>query len=121
LEGRRLARQGKFAEAENSFQTVFKHFPGNDQTTYCMSEMYYLKGDYQKAENILQNLARKGPKEPKWLAGAIYVNLGKVYQARKRNDAAKKMYEKALDTKYIVSDDRNTAKQALREIQKDKG
>jgi|GEM_PF-3997524 len=120
LEGRRLAAEGNFAEAENSFNTVFKQYPGNDQTNYNVAELYYLKGDYKGAEAILQNLARKGPKEPKWMAAGIYVKLGKIYEAKKQNEAAKRAYQKALDTKFIASDDRHAALQGLRQINQSK-
>jgi hypothetical protein len=40
--------------------------------------------------------------------------LGQVYEAQKQAGAARVLYEKALDTKFIASDDRNIAKRALK-------
>jgi tetratricopeptide (TPR) repeat protein len=117
LEGRRLTGEGKYTEAENSFNLVSKHFPNNDQTNFCIADLYLHKGDYKKAQTILQTLEKKMPKEPKWLGGAIFVRLGNVYQAQKQNDAAKRAYAKALDTKFIASDDRNAAKRAIRQME----
>ena len=116
LEGRRLAAQGKFAEAEASFQKVFQRYPNNDLTRYYMAELFLLKGSYKHAENDLQALLRKNPKEPKWLMAAIYVKLGQIYQANQQPVSAKRSYEKALVTRYIASDDRNAAKRALRSL-----
>jgi TolA-binding protein len=116
LEGRRLAAAGKFNEAESSYRIVLKHYPNNDQTNYYMAELYYLKGSYKDAESMLHALIRKNPKEPKWMTAGIYVKLGKIYDATKQAAAAKRSYEKALDTKFIASDDRHTAQQGLRHI-----
>jgi tetratricopeptide (TPR) repeat protein len=116
LEGRRLAADGKFQEAEASFRKVLQRFPNNDLTNYYMAELYYLKGSYKEAETQLHKLLRKNPKDPKWLVAGIYVKLGQIYQASKQATAAKQSYEKALVTKYIASDDRNAAKRGLRNI-----
>ena len=116
LEGRRLAAEGKFQEAEASFRNVLKQHPGNDLTSFYMAEMYYLQGSYKQAETEMQRLLRKDPKDPKWLMAGIYVKLGHIYQAIKQETAAKRSYEKALLTKYIASDDRNAAKRELRNI-----
>jgi tetratricopeptide (TPR) repeat protein len=116
LEGRRLAVNGKFNEAESSFRVVLKHYPNNDQTNYYLAELYYLKGNYKDAESLLQALIRKNPKEPKWMTAGLYVKMGKIYEATKQAAAAKRSYEKALDTKFIASDDRHTAQQGLRHL-----
>lgn len=116
LEGRRLSAEGKFAEAEASFKNVFKRYPNNDLTNYYMAELFYLKSSYQEAEQQFQKLLRKNPKEPKWLVAGIYVRLGQIYEAKKQAIAARRSYEKALITKFIASDDRNTAKRGLRQI-----
>ena len=118
LEGRRLAADQKFAEAEAYFQDLLKKHPNDEQTVYCMAEMYYLKGDFTQAEKLYRDLLRRNPKEPKWLVGGVHVKLGQIYEAKKQNDAAKRSYEKALETKFTASDDRNAAKRGLRQIAK---
>jgi tetratricopeptide (TPR) repeat protein len=116
LEGRRLAAQGKFPEAEAFFQTMLKRYPNSEQTLYFMAEMYYLKRDYQRAEKLYSDVLRRNPKEPRWLLAGVYVKLGQIYEAKKQALAATRSYERALQTKFIASDDRNAAKRGLRQI-----
>ncbi len=116
LEGRRLTAQGKFAEAESAFQATLKRHPNNEQTLYYLAEMYFRKGDHSQAEKLYKDLLKRNPKEPKWLVGGIYVKLGQVYEEKKQALAAKRSYEKALETKFTASDDRNAAKRGLLQI-----
>jgi tetratricopeptide (TPR) repeat protein len=116
LEGRRLAAQGRFPEAEAFFQTMLKRYPNSEQTLYYMAEMYYLKRDYQRAEKLYSDVLRRNPKEPRWLLAGVYVKLGQIYEAKKQALAATRSYERALQTKFIASDDRNAAKRGLRQI-----
>jgi tetratricopeptide (TPR) repeat protein len=120
LEGRRLASDGKFAEAEASFRQVLKKHPNNNLTNYYMAELLLLKGAYPKAELQFNQLLEKKPKDPKWLVAGIYVKLGRIYEARKQALAARRSYEKALDAEFIASNDRNAAKQRLRQITRSK-
>jgi tetratricopeptide (TPR) repeat protein len=116
LEGRRLASEGRFNEAEASFRKVLEQYPNNDQTLYALAEMYFLKGSYTESGTMLDQIVKRNPKEPKWLVPGAYVRLGQVYQAQKQADAARRSYEKALNTEYLISDDRNLAKRALKQI-----
>jgi len=116
LEGRRLAAQGKFDEADSSFQAILKRYPNNEQTLYYIAEMYYLKEEYARAEKLYKDLLKRNPKEPNGLVAGIYVKLGQVYEAKKQALAAKHSYEKALTNKFIAADDRNAAKRGLRQI-----
>lgn len=116
LEGRRLATKGDFEQAEESLKKVMAKYPANEQTMFAMAEVYYLKGSYKDAITLLNQIIAKHPKEPKWLLPGVYVKLGQVYQASKQAEAAKRSYEKALETEFIASDDRNLAKRALRRI-----
>ena len=116
LEGRRLAAAGRFDEAEAAFQKVLEQYPENDQTLYAMAEMYYMKGSYAESSTLLNQILGRNPKEPKWLIPGAYVRLGQVYQAQKQTEAARRSYQKALDTEFLMSDDRNLAKRALKQI-----
>ncbi|MCI0415467.1 tetratricopeptide repeat protein [bacterium] len=116
LEGRRLAAQGKFVEAESSFQAILKRYPNSVQTLYYMAEMYYLKEDYPRAEKLYKDLLKRNPREPEGLIAGIYVKLGQIYEARKLKLAAKHSYEKALINKFIAADDRNAARKGLRQV-----
>ncbi len=116
LEGRRLARDGMYENAEASLQKVLQKYPNNEQTQYALAELNYLRGSYAEAGEILNGILNKKPPEPKWLLPGVYVKLGMVYEARKQRDAARQSYLKALDTEFIASDDRNTAKRALKQI-----
>jgi tetratricopeptide (TPR) repeat protein len=120
LEGRRLAADGQFAEAEASFRQVLKKYPNNNLTNYYMAELLLMKGAYPQAEKQFNKLLERKPKEPKWLVAGIYVKLGRVYEARKQAVAARRSYEKALDAEFIASNDRNAAKQRLRQIARSK-
>lgn len=114
LEGRRLASEGRFDEAEASLRAVLQKYPSNDQTTYALADMFYKKGSLLESSQLLNTILSRNPKEPKWLVPGVYVRLGMVYEARKQAEAAKRSYEKALDTEFIASDDRNLAKRALK-------
>lgn len=116
LEGRRLAAAEKFTEAEVSLKKVLDRYPNNEQTLYALAETAYLKGSYSESAELLNRLIKRNPKEPKWLLPGVYVRLGMVYEARKQKEEAKRSYMKALDTKFIASDDRNQAKRALKQI-----
>jgi len=116
LEGRRLAAEGKFAESEASFQAVMQKFPNNDLTIYYMAELDYLRGNYKQAEDALKGLLTRNPKDPKWLIAGVYVKLGQVYEASQKRFAARRSYEKALETKFIASDDRNAARRGLKQV-----
>ena len=43
LDGRRLANEGKFEEAEKSLHAVLAKYPDNEQTLYALADMYYKK------------------------------------------------------------------------------
>jgi tetratricopeptide (TPR) repeat protein len=116
LDGRRLAAAGKFEEAELSLKKILEKYPNNEQTLYALAETAYLKGSYPESAELLNRLIDRNPKEPKWLLPGIYVRLGMVYEARKQQEQAKRSYMKALETKFIASDDRNQAKRALKLI-----
>jgi tetratricopeptide (TPR) repeat protein len=116
LEGRRFAIAGEYAAAEASFKKVLQQYPDNEQTLLAIGEMQFMKGDFGEATDTLNKILDRRPKEPKWLLAGTYVRLGQVYEARKQASAAKALYEKALETKYLASDDRNIAKRALRMI-----
>lgn len=116
LEGRRLAAAGRFDEAEAAFNKVLQEYPKNDQTLYAMAEMYYMKGSYSESTTLLNQILGRNPKEPKWLVPGAYVRLGQVYQEQKQAEAARRSYQKALDTEFLISDDRNLAKRALKQI-----
>lgn len=116
LEGRRLAADQKFTEAETSLKKVLDRYPNNEQTLYALAETAYLKGSYPESAELLNRLIKRNPKEPKWLLPGVYVRLGMVYEARKQQEEAKRSYMKALETKFIASDDRNQAKRALKQI-----
>lgn len=114
LEGRRLTSEGRFADGEVSLRKVLEKYPDNDQTLYALADMYYKKGDYKEASELLNKILNRDPKEPRWLIPGVYVRLGMVYEARKQSEDARKSYEKALDTEFIASDDRNLARRALK-------
>lgn len=116
LDGRRLAAEGKFDEAEASLRKVLEKYPNNDQTLYALADMYYKKGSYKESGELLNTILGRNPKEPKWLVPGVYVRLGMVYEARKQADAARRSYEKALNTDFIASDDRNMARRALKQM-----
>ena len=116
LDGRRLTAEGKFDEAEASLRKVLEKYPNNDQTLYALADMYYKKGSYKESGELLNTILGRNPKEPKWLIPGVYVRLGMVYEARKQADAARRLYEKALDTDFIASDDRNMARRALKQM-----
>lgn len=116
LEGRRLTAEGQFEAAEAAFNKVLEQYPKNDQTLYAMGEMYYWKGSYSESRALLDQIVDRNPKEPKWLVPGAYVRLGQVYQAQKQADAARRSFQKALDTEFLISDDRNLAKRALKQI-----
>lgn len=116
LEGRRLALEGRYEEAEASLKKVMGSYPSNEQTMYAMAELFYLKGSYKDAIPLLNKILSKHPKEPRWLLPGVYVRLGQVYQASSQAEAARRSYEKALATDFIASDDKNLAKRALRQI-----
>lgn len=114
LEGRRLANEGKFEESEKSLHAVLAKYPNNEQTLFALADMYYKEGSYPESAELLNKILNRNPKEPKWLIPGVYVRLGMVYEARKQAEAARRSYEKALDAETIASDDRNTAKRALK-------
>jgi tetratricopeptide (TPR) repeat protein len=116
LEGRRLAADGKFAEAEAYFQTLLKRYPNSEQTLYHLAEMYFLKNDLIQSEKMYKDLLKRNPKEPKWLLPGVYVKLGQIYEKNQQELAAKRSYEAALQIKFIASDDRNAAKRGLRQL-----
>lgn len=116
LEGRRLCAAGRFAEAEIAFQKVMEQYPNNEQTLLAMAEMNYAKGSYKEAADLLNQILGRRPEEPRWLLASVYVRLGQVSEARKQVAAARSLYEKALDTKFLASDDRNIAKRALKQM-----
>ncbi|MCI0611923.1 tetratricopeptide repeat protein [bacterium] len=116
LEGRRFAKQGMYENAEASLQIVLKQYPNNEQTQFALAELYYLKGSYLEASQLLNEILTQKPKEPKWLVPGVYVKLGLIYEAKKQRDAARQSYEKALNIEFIASDDRNLAKRALKQI-----
>ncbi|HSE39462.1 MAG TPA: tetratricopeptide repeat protein, partial [Acidobacteriota bacterium] len=116
LEGRRFARERMFENAEASLNKVLQQYPNNEQTLYALAELHYLRGSYVEAAEVLNRILNQKPREPKWLLPGVYVKLGMVYEARKQRDAARQSYQKALDTEFIASDDRNTAKRALKQI-----
>lgn len=116
LEGRRLAAEEKFDEAESSFQAILKRYPNNEQTLYYIAEMYYLKEDYLRAEKLYKDLLKRNLKKSEWLVAGIYVKLGQIYEVKKQALAAKRSYENALNNKFIAADDRNTAKRGLRQL-----
>lgn len=116
LDGRRLAAAGEFEAAEASLKTVLKQYPNNEQTLYALAETYYLKGSYQESIDLLRQVLTKAPKEPKWLVPATYVRLGRAYEARQQQEAAKHSYQAALGLENIASEDRNLAKRALRQM-----
>jgi tetratricopeptide (TPR) repeat protein len=120
LEGRRLAAEGRFEEAEASFRQVLKRHPNNDLTNYYRAELLFMKGSYPEAEKQLKGLLAKKPKEPKWLVAGIYVQLGRIYETTQEALAARRSYEKALSAEFIASNDRNAAKQRLRKIRRSK-
>src|SRR5262249_27519420 len=100
--------------SETALKAVLDKYPNNEQTLCALADMYYKKGSYQEAGELLNTIINRNPKEPKWLIPATYVKLGLVYEARKQSDDAKRSYEKALNTEFIASDDRNTARRALK-------
>jgi len=116
LEGRRLTAAGNYAEAEDAFQKVLEQYPNNEQSLLAMAEMNYAKGSYKEATDLLNQILARRPDEPKWILASVYVRLGQVSEARKQVAAARNLYEKALDTKFLASDDRNIAKRALKQI-----
>lgn len=120
LEGRRLVAAENYAEAETAFENVLRRYPNNDQTLYALAEMHSMKGSYKEAADILTRILKRNPKEPKWLVPGIYVRLGQIYQARKQAAQARLSYEKALDAKFLASDDRNLARRALKEMAQNK-
>jgi tetratricopeptide (TPR) repeat protein len=116
LDGRRLAAAGRFEDAEAAFNNVLNQYPKNEQTLYAIAEMYFMKGSYSESTKLLDQILDRNPKEPKWLVPGAYVRLGQVYQAQKQAEAARRSYQKALETDFLISDDRNLAKRALRQI-----
>lgn len=116
LEGRQLTAEGQFDAAEAAFEKVLQQYPKNDQTLYAMAEMFYWKGSYSESRALLDQIVDRNPKEPKWLVPGAYVRLGQVYQAQKQADAARRSFQKALDTEFLISDDRNLAKRALKQM-----
>jgi Flp pilus assembly protein TadD len=116
LEGRRLAREKKYAEAETALKSVLQKYPDNEQTLFALAELYYFIGSYPESSELLNRILNRKPREPKWLIPGVYVRLGMIYEARKQKDAARQSYEKALTTEFIASDDRNQAKRALKQI-----
>lgn len=114
LEGRRLAVAGEYQLAQASFDKVLQQYPNNDQTLFAIAEMHFMKGSYGEASEMLNRVLDRRPKDPKWLLPGVYVRLGQVFEAQKQASAARILYEKALDTKFIASDDRNIAKRALK-------
>jgi len=116
LEGRRLSAAGRYAEAESAFQKVLEQYPNNEQTLLAMAEMNYAKGSYKEAADLLNQILGRRPGEPRWLLASVYVRLGQVSEARKQVAAARNLYQKALDTKFLASDDRNIAKRALKQM-----
>lgn len=116
LEGRRFAREGLYENAEASLQKVLKQYPNNEQTLFALAELYYLRGSYVEASQMLNKILNQKPREPRWLLPGVYVKLGLIYEARKQKDAARQSYEKALNIEFIASDDRNLAKRALKQI-----
>ena len=114
LEGRRFAIAGDYAQAQSAFDKVFQQYPNNEQTMFAIAEMHFMKGSYGEATDMLNRVLDHHPKDPKWLLPGVYVRLGQVYEAQKQAGAARVLYEKALDTKFIASDDRNIAKRALK-------
>jgi tetratricopeptide (TPR) repeat protein len=116
LEGRRLTAEGKHEEAEQSLRKVLTRYPNNEQTLYALADMYYKRGSYKESAELLNQILNRNPREPKWLVPGAYVRLALVYEARKQSDAARKLYEKALETEYIASDDRNLARRALKHM-----
>ncbi len=116
LEGRRFAREGLYENAEASLQRVLKQYPNNEQTLFALAELYYLRGSYVEASQMLNIILNQKPREPRWLLPGVYVKLGLIYEARKQKDAARQSYEKALNIEFIASDDRNLARRALKQI-----
>jgi tetratricopeptide (TPR) repeat protein len=116
LDGRRLAAAGEYEAAEASLKTVLVQYPNNEQTLYALAETYCARGSYDEAADLLLQILKRSPKDPKWLVPAAYVRLGKVYEARQLREAAKHSYESALDLNTIASEDRNRAKRALRQM-----
>ena len=114
LEGRRFAIAGDYAQAQSAFDKVFQQYPNNEQTMFAIAEMHFMKGSYGEATDMLNRVLDHHPKDPKWLLPGVYVRLGQVYEAQKQAGAARVLYEKALDTKFIASDDRTIAKRALK-------
>ena len=84
LEGRRFAKQGMYENAETSLQKVLKQYPNNEQTKFALAELYYLKGSYLEASQLLNGILTQKPKEPKWLIPGVYVKLGLIYEAKKQ-------------------------------------
>ena len=87
---------------------------------YALAELAYKQGSYTDAAAMFNRILAQHPKDPKWLLPGTYVRLGQVYEAQKEKEAARRSYEKALDTEFIASDDKNFAKRALREIAQNK-
>ena len=57
-----------------------------------LSRAYYLSGDYEKAETLIKEAIALDGSNPQF-----YVDLGRIYEAKKDTTNAEKMYKKAIE------------------------
>jgi Ca-activated chloride channel family protein len=93
-------RQGEKAYREHNYSEALNHLlaaqiedPHNWQIKYNTANTYYNMGEYDKAQQLYQDIATNGPQE---LTGKTHYNLGNTAFRQGKLEDAIKHYEKSL-------------------------
>lgn len=84
--------KGKIDAAEDKVKTVLMFQNENNEALSLLGKLYYLKQEYESAENIFSKQIRINPK-----SASAYNNLGQVLLKQKKYPRAVLQFKKALE------------------------
>ena len=91
------AKQGNPEDALAFMLEAYEYNEDDKTIADNLGELYYIMGEYEKAEKIYEKLLEKSFTTP-----MPYYNYGRVLKALGKNDQAKAQFSNALDRKFTM-------------------